>query len=366
MTSVPLMLVSSRSSTTTSGLCCSTSLTTSVPSVVQAATLMSGSPSSSARRPSITIAWSSASSTRIMGSASFRRKLDGQRGSAAGRALEGERAPQHLYAILNAAQSEVPPLDTHVLLARQHALRLEAPPVVRDGQRERQASPLDTHALPSGARVPVAVRERLLQDPVDRDLRRQGAVAQLAGQLELHRLLRQRLVLDGEALDDLTQLAPLEAGRPEGADEVADLAERALQQPHRLTGALRGRRVRRKGALEHLELRQGGEDVLDRPVVHVEHDALQLALTGREEAPRGGAGLGLPQLGHPRLGGSARSTRSATNPSAAATAQARPTSTGQSDRFTLAISEIAVHTATTAARLSPRAVIAFIALPPSV
>src|SRR5205823_3763673 len=133
-----------------------------------------------------------------------------------------------------------------------------------------------------------------------------------------------------------------------------------------------------------------GEDVLDRPVVHVEHDALQLPLTGREEAPRGGAGLGVPNVGHR---GSARSTRSATKPSAApiaramatrtppsivtarspiatpapaATTQASPTSTGQSDRFTLAISEIAVHTATTAARLSPRAVIAFIALPPSV
>src|SRR5437762_570176 len=241
MTSVPLMLVSSRSSTTTSGLCCSTSLTTSVPSVVQAATLMSGSPSSSARRPSITIAWSSASSTRIMGLASFRRQLDGQRRSPAGRALEGEGAAQHLYAILNAAQPEVPPLDAHVLLA--------------------------------------------------------------------------------------AQLAALESGRPEGADEVADLAERALQQPHRLTGALRGRRVRREGALEHLELRQGGEDVLDRPVVHVEHDALQLALAGREEAPRGGAGLGLPQLGHPRLGGSARSTRSATKPSAPPIARAMATRT---------------------------------------
>src|SRR5437867_3990695 len=326
MTSVPLMLVSSRSSTTTSGLCCSTSLTTSVPSVVQAATLMSGSPSSSARRPSITIAWSSASSTRIMGLASFRRQLDGQRRSPAGRALEGEGAPQHLYAILNAAQPEVPPLAAHVLLAGQHALRLEAAPVVRDGQRERQASPLDAHALPGGARVPVAVRERLLQDPVDRDLRRQGAVAQLAGQLQLHCLLRQRLVLDGEALDDLTQFAPLEAGRPEGADEVADLAERALQQPHRLTGALRGRRVRREGALEHLELRQGGEDVLHRPVVHVEHYALQLALARREEAPRGSASLGVPNLCHGRRpGGSARSMRSAANPSAAPSASAMAT-----------------------------------------
>jgi len=50
------------------------------------------------------------------------------------------------------------------------------------------------------------------------------------------------------------------------------------------------------------ELRQGGENVLYRPVVHVEHDALQLALTGREEAPRGGAELGVPNLGHPRRG----------------------------------------------------------------
>src|SRR6184192_1509641 len=124
--------------------------------------------------------------------------------------------------------------------------------------------------------------ERLLQDPVDGDLRGQGAVAQLPGQLELHRLLRQRLVLNGKALDDLAQFAALEPGGAEGADEVADLAERPLEQPHRLAGALRGGRVRRERALEHLELRQSGENVLYRPVVHVEHDALQLALAGRE------------------------------------------------------------------------------------
>src|SRR6058998_309997 len=220
MTSVPLMLVSSRSSTTTSGLCCSTSLTTSVPSVVQAATLMSGSPSSSARRPSITIAWSSASSTRIMVRASFGGQRDGERRASAGRALECERAAEHLHAILNAAQPEVSPLHAHVLFAREHSLRLEAATVVRDGQGDRQAPPLDAHALPCGARVPVAVRERLLQDPVDRDLRGQGAVAQLPGQLELHRLLRQRLMLDREAFDDLAQFAPLEPGGAEGADEV--------------------------------------------------------------------------------------------------------------------------------------------------
>src|SRR6185437_16698383 len=137
---------------------------------------------------------------------------------------------------------------------------------------DRQAPPLDAHALARGARVPVTVRERLLQDPVDRDLRGQGAVAQLPGQLELHCLLRQRLMLDGEALDDLAQLAPLEPRGAEGADEVADLAERALQQPYRLPGALRGGRVRRERTLEHLQLGQGGENVLYRAVVHVEHD----------------------------------------------------------------------------------------------
>src|SRR2546422_2918267 len=170
MTSVPLMLVSSRSSTTTSGLCCSTSLTTSVPSVVQAATLMSGSPSSSARRPSITIAWSSASSTRITGRASFGGQRDGERRPPAGRALERERAAQHLHAILNAAQPEVSPLDAHVFLAREHALRLEATAVVRDGQGDRQAPSLDPPPRPGSPRCPGAVPGGPLQDPVDADL----------------------------------------------------------------------------------------------------------------------------------------------------------------------------------------------------
>src|SRR5438093_11493018 len=38
---------------------------------------------------------------------------------------------------------------------------------------------LDAHALPRGARVPVAVRERLLQDPVDRDLRSEEHTSEL-------------------------------------------------------------------------------------------------------------------------------------------------------------------------------------------
>src|SRR5438094_1505026 len=179
------MLVSSRSSTTTSGLCCSTSFTTSVPSVVQAATLMSDSPSSSARRPSSTMAWSSARSTRIMVPpppsvpASFGGQRDGEGGAPARRALERERAAQHRDAILDAAQPEMPAFDSDILLARQHALRVEAAAVV--GYRERDGAPpaLDGDPLPGRARVTVTVREALLEDPIDGDLRGQGAIAQV-------------------------------------------------------------------------------------------------------------------------------------------------------------------------------------------
>src|ERR1041385_2885549 len=208
-TAVPLMLVSSRSSTTTSGLCCSTSRSTSVPSVVQAATLMSGSPSSSARSPSSTIAWSSASSTRITIRASFRRQGDGERRAATRGAFERERAAEHRDPILDAAQPEVPALDADVFLLREHPLGLEAATVVRDGQRDRRSAPLDTHALARGPRVAVSVGQRFLQDPVDRDLRGQRAGAELARQLELDGLVREGLVLDRQTLDDLAQLAPL-------------------------------------------------------------------------------------------------------------------------------------------------------------
>src|SRR5438105_1645057 len=223
-TAVPLIVVSSRSSTTTSGLCCCTSFTTSVPSVVQPATVMSGSPSSRARRPSSTIAWSSASRTRIIEGLSFRRQRDGERRAPPGRALERERAPQHLHAVLDAAQAEMSALHAHILLPRQHARRIEAAAPVRHGEGERAALPLDDHALLGRARVAVAVGERLLQDPVDRDLGRQRTVAEVVGEVELHALFGQRLVLDREALDDLAQRATLEPRRSERADEVPDLA----------------------------------------------------------------------------------------------------------------------------------------------
>src|SRR5207249_11175839 len=71
------------------------------------------------------------------------------------------------------------------------------------------------------------------------------AVPEVVRQLQLHRLVGQRLVLHGEALDDLAQRPALEARRPERADEIANLAERALQQPHGLPGALLDRKSTR-------------------------------------------------------------------------------------------------------------------------
>src|SRR2546429_3055335 len=159
-TSVPLIVVSSRSSTTTSGLCCCTSFTTSVPSVVQPATVMSGSPSSNARRPSSTMAWSSASSTRIIEARSLRRQRDGERRAPARRTLERERAPQHLHAVLDATQPEVPPLHAHVFLAREHPLAVEAAAPVPHGQGDGAALPRDDHPLLGCARVAGSVGGR--------------------------------------------------------------------------------------------------------------------------------------------------------------------------------------------------------------
>ncbi len=171
------------------------------------------------------------------------------------------------------------------------------------------------------------VGERLLQDAIDRDLGRERAVAQVVGEVELHALLGQRLVLHREALDDLAERAPLEPGRPECPDEIADLAQRTLEQAHRLPRPLLGRRVRGERALEHLQLGQRGEDVLYRAVVHVEHDALQLPLAGREQAPRSGPGLGVAIRRHVRRDATSCGSRSAANPSTAPTASAIATRT---------------------------------------
>src|SRR5256712_9841530 len=179
------MLVSSRSSTTTSGLCCSTNCRTSVPSVVQAATLMSGSPSSRARSPSSTIAWSSASSTRTTSAASPRGQGDGRGRAAPGGALERESAAQHLPPILDAPQAEVPALHSDVLFAREHALGVEALALVGDGQADGTAAPLEREPQVRRPGMSEAVCERLLQDAVDRDLGRQGAVAHVRRQVEL-------------------------------------------------------------------------------------------------------------------------------------------------------------------------------------
>ena len=189
----------------------------------------------------------------------------------------------------------MPAFHADVLLACQHALRVEPPPVVRHRELDGVLVPRHPQALPRRSRVAVAIGEGLLEDSVDCDLRREPAVAQVGGQLELHDLIGQGFVLDREPFDDLAKRAPLEARGPEGADEVADLAEGALEQSDRLLDALLRRGVARDGALDHLQLRQRGEDVLHGPVVHVEHDALELPLARGEEAARRGAALSVPQ-----------------------------------------------------------------------
>src|SRR2546427_4145193 len=200
MTWVPLIPASCRSRTITSGLWCSTRRATSVPSVVAPTTSMSGSPSSSARRPSSTMAWSSARSTLITGD-SLCGERDGELGTAPRRAVDRQAAAQHLHPVLDPPQPEVPAFDAHVHFARQHALGLESPAIVGDGELDRRAAPGDANALARRPAVPVAVRQRLLQDAVDRDLRREGAVAEVGRHGQLHDLVGEGLVLDREAFD---------------------------------------------------------------------------------------------------------------------------------------------------------------------
>ena len=98
----------------------------------------------------------------------------------------------------------------------------------------------DRHPLAAGAAVAVAVGERLLKDPVERDLRRQRTVAEVGRRAQLDRLIGERLMLHRQSLDDLAERPALEAGRPKGTDEVADLAQRALEHAHGLPGAFLG------------------------------------------------------------------------------------------------------------------------------
>src|SRR3989442_9758292 len=173
MTCVPLIPASCRSRTITSGLWCSTSRVTSVPSVVAPTTSMSGSLSSSARRPSSTMAWSSARSTLITGD-SFPGERDGELGAAPRRAVDREPAAQHLHAVLDPPQPEVTTFDAHVHFARQHALGLEPPAVVGDREPDRRPVPRDADALACRPAVAAAGRQPPLPDSVSPDLCRQG------------------------------------------------------------------------------------------------------------------------------------------------------------------------------------------------
>src|SRR2546427_1650199 len=175
MTCVPFIPASCRSRTITSGLWCSTRRATSVPSVVAPTTSMSGSLSSSARRPSSTMAWASARSPLITGD-SFPGERDGELGAAPRRAVDREPAAQHLHAVLDPPHPEVTTFDAHVHFARQHALGLEPPAVVGDHEPDRRPVPRDADALACRPAVAVAAPYRLLPDAGDRDLFRAGAV----------------------------------------------------------------------------------------------------------------------------------------------------------------------------------------------
>src|SRR5437773_7223580 len=110
---------------------------------------------------------------------SLQGKRDGQRRAAPGRAVERERAAQHLDPVLDAPQPEVPTLHPDVLLTREDAFGVEAAAFVRHGQLDRAAAPRHADALARRAGVAVPVGAPLLEDAVDRDFGRQNAVPEV-------------------------------------------------------------------------------------------------------------------------------------------------------------------------------------------
>ncbi len=94
-------------------------------------------------------------------------------------------------------------------------------------------------------------------------------------------------MLHDEPLEDGAEVPPLEAGGAEDADQRSDLAQRALEELDRLLRAPLRLGERGELAGQQLEMRDRREEVLHRTVVHVEHDALELALPGRQESEGG-------------------------------------------------------------------------------
>src|SRR6185437_855314 len=130
-----------------------------------------------------------------------------------------------LDAVAHAAQPEVTPGYTHVQLARQHLVDVESFAVIADFHYDVTAIGADRDFHLEHTRVPRGIRERLLQNPVQRDLERERHRRKLAVHVKVHRGAGERLVLHDESFENGADGPALELGWPEGADEVADFAK---------------------------------------------------------------------------------------------------------------------------------------------
>src|SRR5689334_3540119 len=158
--SIPFIPGMATSIMTTSGECSAVICTHSRPSPASATTDMSGCRSSSARRPSRTMVWSSASKMRIGmdldGPEIGERKLGPNGRPQAELRVNRQFAAQTAYALLHAEQTEA-----------AHRFLIEADAVVLDGEQHTIAGILHGNIQGPGAGVARGVVERLLHKPIN-------------------------------------------------------------------------------------------------------------------------------------------------------------------------------------------------------
>jgi hypothetical protein len=202
-------------------------------------------------------------------------------------ALDGERAADEQGALAHAAQAAA---------AVRRLGHREAPAVVAHPQRDAVAPPLERHLHRARGRMARDVRQSLLRDPVDRELRLVGERRQVGVEAPGDRDAAD----GGEARRELGQRADqpelLEHLRPQLARDPPHLLERA---PHRDLGLLDlGAHLWGRVAGERIELQEHPRQDLAHLVVQPARDPQALALLRSERPAAALAPLVLEPLEH--------------------------------------------------------------------
>jgi len=119
----------------------------------------------------------------------------------------------------------VPACYAHIDLFLQHLRDVESFAPVADLHHDVPTVGARRHLEVRHTGVSRRVGERLLQNAIERDLERErDLVRERRRHGEIDGRTGERFVLHHQLLEDRADRTPLELRRPEGADEVADLA----------------------------------------------------------------------------------------------------------------------------------------------